>query len=212
MKKIRIIVIAKAPVAGFAKTRLIPALGAAGAANLAQRLLLHTINNVTEANLGAARLCVTPEPENPVWDTLRTTANIEWEAQSDGDLGQRLAATSKRALAAGESVILMGTDCPALTAKVIRQAAQSLAQFNAVIIPATDGGYTLLGINEFHPSLFDGISWSTDKVCSQTLQRIRLLRWRVEVLSTLQDIDEPDDLRWLPETWKADLYPSANKH
>ena len=200
MKKIRIIVMAKAPVAGFAKTRLIPALGAAGAANLAQRLLLHTINNVTEANLGAARLCVTPEPENPVWDTLRTTANIEWEAQSDGDLGQRLAAASKHALAAGESVILMGTDCPALTAEVIRQAAHSLAQFNAVIIPATDGGYTLLGINEFHPSLFDGISWSTDKVCSQTLQRIRLLRWRVEVLSPLQDIDEPDDLRWLPET------------
>lgn len=212
MKKIRIIVMAKAPVAGFAKTRLIPALGATGAANLAQRLLLHTINNVSEANLGAARLCVTPEPENPEWDTLRATANIEWEAQRDGDLGQRLAAASKRALAADESVILMGTDCPALTAEVIRQAAHSLAQFNAVIIPATDGGYTLLGINEFHPSLFDGISWSTDKVCSQTLQRIRLLRWRVEVLSPLQDIDEPDDLRWLPETWKADLYPSADKH
>lgn len=203
---------AKAPVAGFAKTRLIPALGAAGAAKVAQRLFKHTIANVTEANLGAARLCVTPEPENPAWDTLRATANIEWEAQCDGDLGLRLAAASKRALAAGESVILMGTDCPALTPEVIRQAAQSLAQFNAVIIPATDGGYTLLGINEFHPTLFDGISWSTDRVCSQTLQRIRLLRWRVEVLSPLRDIDEPDDLRWLPETWMADLFPFADKH
>lgn len=212
MKKIRIIVMAKAPVAGFAKTRLIPALGAAGAANVAQRLFKHTIANVTEANLGAARLCVTPEPENPAWDTLRATANIEWEAQRDGDLGQRLAAASKRALAAGESVILMGTDCPALTAEVIRQAAHSLAQFNAVIIPATDGGYTLLGINEFHPSLFEGISWSTSKVCAETLQRIRLLHWRVEVLAPLQDIDEPEDLQWLPETWKADLYLSANKH
>ncbi len=203
---------AKAPIAGFAKTRLIPALGAAAAANVAQRLLAHTIAHVTEANLGTARLCVTPEPENRAWDTLRATPNIEWETQSEGDLGQRLAMASKRALAAGESVILMGTDCPALTSEVIGQAAQSLARFNAVIIPATDGGYTLLGINEFHPSLFEGISWSTNKVCAETLQRISFLHWRVDVLAPLQDIDEPDDLQWLPEAWKADLYPSANKH
>lgn len=202
---------AKAPIAGFAKTRLIPALGAEGAAHLAQRLFMQTLANITAADLGTVRLCVTPEPENPAWNTLRPSENVEWEAQSDGDLGQRLAAASKRALAAGESVILMGTDCPTLTAEVMCQAAKSLEHFNAVIIPATDGGYTLLGINEFHASLFEGISWSTNTVCSETLQRIRLLNWRVEVLAPLHDIDEPEDLRWLPDTWKADLYPLADK-
>lgn len=195
---------AKAPIAGFAKTRLIPALGAQGAANLAHRLLMHSLANINEANLGTARLCVTPEPQNPAWDTVHAMINIEWEAQSDGDLGQRMATASLRALSAGESVLLVGTDCPELTAKILRQAARSLQQNDAVIIPATDGGYTLLGINEFHPSLFAGINWGSNEVCQQTLQRMDLLNWRVAVLPPLHDIDEPEDLKHLPETWKAE--------
>lgn len=207
MKEIRIIVMAKAPLAGFAKTRLIPALGPEGAAELAQRLLIHTIQNVQAAQFGKPELCVTPEPNHPAWNGLRSTVDMHWQAQGEGDLGQRLACASQRAIAQGESVLLMGTDCPALNTGLIRQAAESLEQYDAVIIPATDGGYTLLGINEFHPSLFDGISWSTKKVFAETLQRIRLLHWRVDVLPPLDDIDEPNDLPRLPEAWKADLLP-----
>lgn len=203
MKALKIIVMSKAPVAGFAKTRLIPALGAEGAAQLAQHLLLHTLNNVRTANIGETELCVTPGLDQPEWDCLRSRIDVPWVQQGDGDLGQRLARACKRAISQGYNVLLMGTDCPALAPVIIQQAARALQHCHAVIIPATDGGYTLLGLSEFNASLFASIHWSTDTVLAETLQRFRLLDWRVEVLAPLNDIDEPDDLRWLPEHWKT---------
>jgi rSAM/selenodomain-associated transferase 1 len=206
MKKIKIIVMAKAPIPGFAKTRLIPALGAEGAAKLAQQLLLHTLANVRAADVGETELCVTPGLDQPEWNSLRSIADVHWTLQCEGDLGQRLAYTCQRAIAQGNSVLVIGTDCPALSANIIQRAAQALQDCNAVIIPATDGGYTLLGTNEFHATLFENIHWSTDTVLTETLERIQKLQWRVEVLAPLHDIDEPEDLRWLPEPWKEDLY------
>lgn len=205
MKRIRIIVMAKAPIPGFAKTRLVPALGIEGAAQLAQRLLIHTIHNAKSARLGKVELCVTPEPNHPIWADLKSTVDIDWEAQTEGDLGHSLAAASKRSLIQGESVLLIGTDCPGLNAERLRHAAKSLETFNAVIVPANDGGYTLLGLNEFHSSVFLGIRWSTESVFTDTIQRIRSLQWRFQMLPPLHDIDEPEDLVWLPESWKSDF-------
>jgi uncharacterized protein len=205
MRKIRVIVMAKAPVPGFAKTRLIPALGSVGAAHLAKRLLLCAIDNAIAADVGAAQLCVEPGPDDPVWSSLQQVYPITWSAQCEGDLGARLAEACKHAIDQGDAVLVMGTDCPALTPERLRSAADSLQRADAVIIPATDGGYTLLGINAFHASIFQDISWSTEKVFTETIQRFQQLKWLIEILPSLHDIDEPQDLRWLPSDLKEAL-------
>jgi len=201
MKKIRLIIFAKAPIAGFAKTRLIPALGEDGAAQLAKKLLLNTVRNGVEAKFTITELCVTPEPSDSIWKPLAIADDIVWSAQGDGDLGDRLARASKRAIDKGEAVLLIGTDCPQLTPSILQDAATALIDANAVIIPAADGGYTMLGLNEFHPSLFEHIAWSTESVFVDTVHRLKKLHWRITVLQHLHDIDEPKDLRWLPNDW-----------
>ncbi len=201
MKNIRLIIFAKAPIAGFAKTRLIPSLGEEGAALLARKLLLNTVNNGLEAQFATTELCVTPDPSHSIWKSLPIADNVIWSAQGEGDLGDRLARASKRAIDEGDSVLLIGTDCPELTSAVLQDAATALSDTNAVIIPATDGGYTLLALNEFHPSLFEGIAWSSESVFMDTVSRLKKLHWRMTVLDPLHDIDEPKDLRWLPNDW-----------
>lgn len=201
MKKTRLIIFAKAPIPGFAKTRLIPALGEAGAAQLAQKLLFNTVENGLAANFDITELCATPSPEHSIWKELAIANHITWTAQGDGDLGERLARASKRAIDRGESVLLIGTDCPQLTPIILQQAAAALLKTKAVIIPATDGGYTLLGLTEFHPSIFEGIAWSTESVFINTVQRLQKLQWQVTVMEHLHDIDEPSDLCMLPSHW-----------
>lgn len=203
MTTVRIIVFAKAPQPGLAKTRLIPALGPEGAARLAERMLRHTVAKALAANVGTVELCVTPDPGEPSWLPFHDPSwQVDWQAQGDGDLGARLARASHRALAVNSAVLLIGTDCPALSADRLRDAAKQLASSDAVIIPSTDGGYVLLGLRQFHPSVFHGITWSTDSVAFETLCRIGSLGWTVAQLPGLRDIDEPADLVALPEGWQ----------
>jgi hypothetical protein len=200
----RIVIFAKAPVAGLAKTRLIPALGAQGAARLAAALLDHAVAQALASAAGPVELCVTPAPHDPVWSGLMPRAPLSWSDQGDGDLGERMARAAQRALAAGSPVLLMGTDCPELTAGRIREAAASLLAADATLVPAFDGGYVLLGLNRFDASLFAGIAWSTATVAQATRARVEQLGWSLQTLPTLHDIDEPADLQWLP----ADMQPA----
>ena len=194
----RIVIFAKAPVAGLAKTRLIPALGAQGAARLAAALLEHAVAQALASGVGPVELCVTPAPADPLWSGLAPQATLTWSDQGNGDLGERMARAAQRVLDAGEPVLLMGTDCPDLTAARIRDAAASLIAADAALVPAFDGGYVLLGLNHFDASLFAGIAWSTATVAQETRRRVEQLGWSLQNLPTLHDIDEPADLRWLP--------------
>ncbi len=171
----RIVIFAKAPAAGLAKTRLIPALGAQGAARLAAALLSHAVEQALVSGVGPVELCVTPAPHDPLWSGLAPQATLNWSAQGDGDLGARMARAAQRALSAGEPVLLMGTDCPELTAGRIREAAASLIAADATLVPAFDGGYVLLGLNRFDASLFAGIAWSTATVAQVTRARVEQL-------------------------------------
>ncbi|HNC68026.1 MAG TPA: glycosyltransferase, partial [Thauera aminoaromatica] len=101
-------------------------------------------------------------------------------------------------LAGGERVLLIGTDCPALDAACLRTAAEALDEVEAVIVPSFDGGYVLLGLRRFDPSLFEGIAWSTSTVAAATRVRLDALAWSYQVLPALQDIDVPADLVHLP--------------
>ncbi len=186
--KARIVIFAKAPVAGKVKTRLIPALGAGGAAQLAAEMLARTIA-AAEASGLPFELCTDPDPASPDWAGWPTAT-----AQGEGDLGQRMARAAERVNGAGDAVLLTGTDCPDLTAAHLRAAAEALDSHDAVIHPAADGGYVLLGLRRFDPSLFEGIAWGTGTVAADTIARIRALGWPLHVGETLRDIDEPADL------------------
>src|SRR3989338_3799622 len=177
---IRIIVFAKAPQAGFAKTRLIPVLGPAGAARLALRMLLRTLDSAVSAAIGPVELCATPEIVSTAWLGVDIAQEIEISAQGGGDLGARLARATQRALEYDEAVLLIGTDCVEMSAQLLREAAVALKHKDAVIYPAADGGYALLGLTEFHSSLFSNIAFITDSVAAETVARIRQFGWSLD--------------------------------
>lgn len=194
MSRTRIIIFAKAPTAGLVKTRLIPALGADGAARLAKTMLRATIEEASAAGLGVPELCATPSPGDAAWRGVLPPAPLDWTDQGGGDLGERLARAARRPLLAGHRVLLIGSDCPQLTSGRLRAAAAALDEHDAVVQPAQDGGYVLLGLRRFDPSLFEGIPWSTPAVAAETLDRIAALGWTVFVGDTLRDVDRPEDL------------------
>ncbi len=191
----RVVVFAKAPVAGRVKTRLIPSLGAEGAAAFAARMLYDTLAQAQASGLDV-ELCADRDPAAPEWQAF-LPAHVPCTPQGAGDLGERLARAAQRVIGGGESALLIGTDCPALDADRLTEAAARLRTHDAVIYPAADGGYVLLGLNRFHSSVFGGIAWSTDSVAGTTMRRIEALGWSLFRGDTLLDIDEPADLESL---------------
>ncbi|HEX6736024.1 MAG TPA: TIGR04282 family arsenosugar biosynthesis glycosyltransferase [Azonexus sp.] len=194
---VTVAILAKAPRPGFAKTRLIPRLGAAGAAALQDWLLRRTVATAVAAQLGPVTLWGAPDGADPAFAAV-AGGSVTVHDQPAGDLGIRLLA----AVAAGPT-LLLGTDCPALTPAILRRAAGALAHHDAVAIPAEDGGYVLLGLHRADPSLFTGIAWSTAQVMAQTRQRLQQLGWRWLELPALWDVDRPDDLGRLLAAWPA---------
>jgi len=145
---------------------------------------------------------VAPDPEQACFRGLDVEPGILWSRQSEGDLGARMATAVQRTLAGGENVLCIGTDCLELEVRHLQEAATALHQDSIVIAPALDGGYVLLGLNQFDASIFQGMVWSTDGVFQETMHRVERLGWRVTQLQTLRDIDEPSDLAYLPVEFK----------
>ncbi|MEO6744702.1 MAG: TIGR04282 family arsenosugar biosynthesis glycosyltransferase [Caldimonas sp.] len=197
-----VIVFAKAPVAGTVKTRLAGALGAAGAARLAARMLEATTACALEAAVGPVEVCCAPDRSHPAFTALASASTVVLTEQGEGDLGQRMHRALERALASVPFAIVIGTDAPQLDAGYLREAAAALGHHDAVIGPAVDGGYALIGLRRSAPpTLFDGIDWSTSRVLAQTRERLGRLGLRWAEFAPLHDIDEPADLRHLPAGW-----------
>lgn len=196
-----VIVFAKAPVSGLAKTRLAPALGADGAARLARRLLHHAVGQALAAGLGPVDLCVTPDRHHPDFADLATRPGLTLSDQGDGDLGMRMSAALSRVLAGCAGALLIGTDAPALDAAYLRQAAAALQTHDAVFGPAADGGYALVGLRQPAPELFAEMRWSHPGVMADTRIRLAQAGLRHAELPALHDIDEPADLVHLPTGW-----------
>ena len=208
MRTTRVVVFAKAPVPGRVKTRLIPALGAEGAARLAGDLLADAVAEALASGL-AVELCGDPDPAG--WGDLLPAGPLLLAAQGEGDLGARLARAARRVLTEGENVLLIGADCPGLTRALLADASTALAAHDAVIHPALDGGYVLLGLRRFESSLFDAIAWSSPGVAKQTLARLAALGWSVDVREPLADVDEPADLPRLPRESGDPASPSGGE-
>jgi hypothetical protein len=201
---VRTIIFAKAPQPGFAKTRLIPALGAEGAAELARRMLNRTLAAAVDAGLGLIEVCVGPSPSDAAWAGFVFPPDVEITAQVDGDIGRRMAHAAQLALKSGP-VLLIGTDWAEVSAARLREASAALCDHDAALYPAHDGGYVLLGLTRYAPALFHGIPWSTDAVAALTHERLAVLGWRCWLGALQHDVDDPDDLRHLPSHLFHDL-------
>lgn len=197
-----LIVFAKAPVAGLAKTRLAPALGIQGAATLAATMLAHTLESAIESSIGPVELCCAPDTSDAHFQRA-AGAGVTLSEQGGGDLGERMARALSRGLQGFRRVVLIGTDAPGLDAAVLRDAAAALHTHDVVIAPASDGGYVLIGVSRAAPELFDAVEWSTAQVMAQTRTRAMATGRSLYELPTLHDIDEPADLAHLPPGWLA---------
>ncbi len=203
---VAVAVLAKAPLAGFAKTRLIPLLGGDGAAMLQARLIERAAATACAAATGPVTLWATPDEHHPALQAIRARFGIALARQVDGDLGARMLAAIA---AANGPVIVIGTDCPALTSEHLRTAAEILRNGTDVVAcPAEDGGYALIGMRAPEPSLFSDMRWSTPGVMAETRRRLRRrgLTWQEPV--TLWDVDVPEDLERLHEIGLQGLIPS----
>ena len=206
----RIVVFAKAPRPGVAKTRLIPALGAQGAADLARRMLLHTLEQALASGVGDVELCMSPGPGASAWDGVALPPDLNLSDQGEGDLGQRMArAVDRVTTTLAQPVLLMGTDCPALSAAHIAHAAQQLQQHDAVLVPVADGGYVLMGLHAPCAEVFSNMAWSTATVASETIRRLELQSRSVWLGPRLHDIDEPEDLVHLPRSFLASTHATV---
>lgn len=198
-----IAILAKAPVAGLAKTRLIPSLGAAGAARLQALLTERVVQTALGADLGPVTLWCAPDCADPAFTALATRFGIALRPQIGADLGERMA-TAIAAQAPRGPVLVIGTDCPALTSAHLREAAAALADgMDAVLIPAEDGGYVLIGLAAPQSAVFEGVPWGTDRVLAETRARLRAARLRWFEGPLLWDVDRPADLARLTELGMA---------
>lgn len=186
-----IVVFAKYPEPGRVKTRLIGAIGAEAATELHRRCLRLTIDCVCSVEDALARVAISP-------DDADFSAFIEIARvipQGDGDLGERLGRVTQQRFADGcERLLLVGSDCPTLAPSDLRAAFDALDSHDAVIGPALDGGYYLLGMRRPEVSLFAGVDWSTDRVAAQTRDKAVAAGLTIEELPARRDIDTFEDL------------------
>jgi rSAM/selenodomain-associated transferase 1 len=196
-KGVQIAVFAKAPIPGLAKTRLSPALGAVGAARLQRCLTLRALGAAHAAAVGPVSLWCAPDTEHRFFRALRRRYAIRCYRQPEGDLGKRMSGCFERLLGSA-AVLLIGTDCPAITPERLRAAASALDHSDAFLYPAADGGYVLIGLRRLVPLLFEAIHWGTERVTADTRKRLAALGWSWDEGETLHDIDEVEDLIHLP--------------
>jgi rSAM/selenodomain-associated transferase 2/rSAM/selenodomain-associated transferase 1 len=185
-------IFAKAPVAGFAKTRLIPRLGAAGAAELQRNLTEHAVRAAVEAGVGPVALWCMPDCAHPSFADLQQRYGVTLHAQAGADLGARMA-HAVEAMAPAGPVLLMGTDCAVITPAHLKRCAEALAVADVAAIPVEDGGYYVLALRRPQPALFDGIAWSMPTVFAETQAKAAAAGLTLKAFEPLWDIDRPED-------------------
>ncbi len=200
----RVMVFARAPTPGKAKSRLIPALGEAGAAALHRRLVMHCLRAARDSRLGPVELWCAPDAGDPFFRDCERRCGVSLHPQGEGDLGARMQRAFESALALSPRAILVGSDIPALSPRYLRDADQALGRGDdAAIGPAEDGGYVLIGLSRCDPELFRDIPWGGPEVLAETRRRLAALSWRSSELPVLWDVDRPEDLERLPEGLRA---------
>ena len=189
----RVAVMARAPVPGETKRRLIPAIGMERAAALHRAMILRAVDAALESGSSPVELWCTPNTRHEVFRALRDGARVRLRTQVGSDLGARIHAAIG---AHPGAVAVIGTDCPSLEPVDLVRAADALrsAAADVVVAPAFDGGYVLIAVDRPRPELLTGIEWGTARVLAQTRQRAHEAGLRLLELEARRDIDRPEDL------------------
>lgn len=190
---VRVAVFAKAPVPGQVKTRLAMMLGADGAAALHAGLLRRALATAVDARLGPVELWCAPDATHPFFERCAAEYGLSLHGQVGEELGVRMRNAFEHGIAAGDRVVLIGSDCPVLTAADLQAAAAALDGHAAALAPAEDGGYVLVALSRVVPELFSDIAWGTAEVMGRTRTRLAELGIAWKELPMRWDVDRPDD-------------------
>ncbi|VAX12528.1 hypothetical protein MNBD_GAMMA24-2748 [hydrothermal vent metagenome] len=191
----RILIFSKAPLAGRAKTRLIPQLGEQGAAEFSADLTRYMVQQAAASQLCPLQLWCEPDDRHELFQELRSAYGVELKQQQGSDLGIRMRHALAAELSARKMVVLIGSDCPAISADYLEQALQLLAKgISCVLGPAEDGGYVLVGQSVLDTDMFENVNWGTSEVLQQTRQRLRKAGRDWSELATLWDVDRAGDI------------------
>ena len=190
----KLLIFTKAPILGEVKTRLQPDYSPEQSLELHKKLVINTLTSVSHSTGFDIDLCCTPNRQHLFFLDCENSFSIALSDQVGDDLGERMAFAFSSGLQLYEKVIIIGTDCPELDGEYIKNALKALDDFDAVIGPAEDGGYVLLGLKNFSPKLFSGISWGNDTVFKQTQKVLSDLSWSCQELAIMHDLDRPEDL------------------
>lgn len=192
-REVRIAVFARAPIPGQAKTRLAPMLGEEAAARLQGELVRRALGTALAARVGSVELWCAPDASHPFFAACAREFGVTLHAQRGADLGERMAQAFAAALGENASLVLIGSDCPALTPRALREAAAALGSHDAVLAPAEDGGYVLVGLSRADPGIFGGMAWGGSTVMAETRARLARAQATCKELETFWDIDRPED-------------------
>lgn len=188
-----LVVLTRAPERGTAKTRLIPALGVEATYRLARAFVADTLALAAAGPWRGLVACTAAEAER---ELRRFAPAARFIGQADGDLGARIDGALRAALVQSRAAVLIGSDTPDLPRELIVDAFAALESADIALGPASDGGFTLIGVRRWWPGLFDSVEWSTDTVCARTLANAERLGCRVALVDEWADVD---DVRSLAE-------------
>ena len=193
-----VIVLARAPIPGRTKTRLIAKLGAWGAARLQARLTERALRTAIASGCGPVELHGTPGARHPFFRKEERRFGVTLRGQSGGDLGERMHHALRAALRRHRYALLIGVDAPELRASDLRRALRLLRSgCDVVIAPAEDGGYALIACRRAPRPIFERIEWGGNEVSARTVERLARLRLRWRALRTVWDVDRPEDVERL---------------
>jgi rSAM/selenodomain-associated transferase 1 len=203
----RILVFARAPLPGHCKTRLVPALGRAGAAALHRQLVRRTLV-AARASGHPVELWCAPDSAHGFFAACRREHGVRLRRQPRGDLGRRMALALARALREADAAILVGSDCPELTPEDFTGAVAALRAADCVLQPSLDGGYVLVGARRLERRALAGIAWSSGRELAQTRRRLKRLGLSLYERTPLMDIDTPQDCRIARRRGLRNVIPS----
>jgi uncharacterized protein len=202
-------VMARAPVAGETKTRLIPMLGAEGAASLQRELTLQALRTATAAAPQAVTLFTAGDARHPFWSECAERFGVPSVEQQGGHLGARMLHALQTLLQTHDGAALIGADCPVLRRQNLVELRDRLQWARMAFIPAEDGGYVAVAARAIVPAAFDVLDWGSEAVMAQTRAALTDIGWQRDrdwaELAPLWDIDRPADFErarregWLPD-------------
>ena len=194
---IPIYLFAKAPVPGAVKTRMQPHLTEFESAQLAETMLIQSVEKIHGFWPGKLVLTVHPDKNHPVFDELIARYQLEIEIQIRGDLGERMQFVIEKSLEEVGCGAVMGCDVPHISGLLLQQIYDRMCAGKNVIGPAQDGGFYFLGMHETKKEMFDQVVWGSSEVLSKTLDNFQQCGLQTELCAELRDIDDWNDLCWL---------------